>query len=115
MCGGKFLGMKFPEKILNWGNLTEFLDEIILICLTFYLPAQFCAVEIWKCSWEIFGKIFDRDEIFLEDFFVGGFFVEEICNGGIFRETISAWDNFLRKQLPNGGVTSWKTFHKILP
>ena len=40
-CGGKFPGVSFPGEILHWGNLIEFLYEILFNCLAFSFPTQF--------------------------------------------------------------------------
>jgi len=33
--GGKFPGVNFPGEVLHWGDLTEFLYEILFICIIF--------------------------------------------------------------------------------
>jgi hypothetical protein len=43
ILGGTFPGgeVEIPAKILLWENLTEFLYEILVNCLTLSLPTQF--------------------------------------------------------------------------
>jgi len=70
--GGKFSGMNCREEVLHWWELTEFLYEILVNCLTLSLTTQFC---MWRCSGGIvrglFSAYFDsRDNISTE----GGIF-----------------------------------------
>ena len=88
--GRKVSGTDFPGEVLHGENLPEVLFEIIFICLTFSLAAEF--LDMFPCNF--LGQIFSGIEIVWEifpwgesdftryKFFKGNYPWEEISIGG---------------------------------
>ena len=87
----KFLGINFPEKILHWEDLTEFLYEIVSISYFLYADSMLHVYMFWRNVRGNFQHVWDclrnfsvKGDFPRDGFSLGEFSAGKILHGGIY-------------------------------